>query len=444
MDYYNKYTKYIELKYNYNQYGGSNLILHVMNQMRYTFTPTTIEIIFILGHNTSNILEKIMEYIMNAYKIRKDKQEPLVDVAIKNIKDAQEALIDKLISSIDLLKQDNKFYTNIFSKYTRILKLILNAFIDRYYHITMTPLQNPPKAAYVIPDLTKPFHILFWDYKSLLIGLEEPDNIIDEYLCCNLLSICFFNYKVSFTNYYNIYDFTKTLTPEIAGNIMGILIYSYYHKCCLFINNDVQYYYNYTQMQLVAYDWVVELQNVSALYITPDGHLVSNRKSSLLDEETIKTYSKVLYITIITKYTKDTLVDTDITSILTNIDTIKPVDMKDEVMQYMLANILYIRYKFKNLRGLKSINFTPLKYIKSIYYENDTDSSLRNEAHAFLKELSHEYYPPVMMKLNPKAQYTKDIMVLKFLPSSQICIPSSNGLHASLHECTIALNKQTL
>ena len=324
MDYYKyiKYkTKYIELKYD-NQYGGGSALCELgYTNVLGTCWMSALLAILCFGDLTGSMIH----YEINAYKTE----------SVEEIKKYAGKFIEEKIREI---QRDNKIKLpaafNIFSIFSDnkigYVKTILHKFIERYYNKVMNiqfgkkpentnPKTNQDRCERLIGEN---FHKLFKSYHIKYKGLGA--SVPHQYLFCNLLSIFFLDYKVSFRNYYNnfsVIDFDDE-------NDLGILIHINGHVCCLYMCNGRQKFYNDNNNTVYDCEWVDLLKKSSAtnlLYIEEDECL------TIIDNITSYTgYSKifkVVSLTVISKYiTKYTNLDNDITAFLefsSDIKTIK-------------------------------------------------------------------------------------------------------------------------
>jgi TPR repeat protein len=325
MNNYNKYLKYkkkyLELKYDNSQYGGSIVPCNkgYANAIG-TCWAVAIQMIICFGHFTSGQLKCVMDLFNNS----------LVEQIIKNA----EQFIDQQILKI----KDDTELTNVFVHYDifneyqiEFVKKILHKFIERYYNKVMN-MQFTKKPEDINPkeNQERCEKIIAINYKNLFdmshITRKESfgGRIYDGYLFCNLLSIFFLDYKVSFRNYYD--NFNKIeFNHEID---LGILIRIHKHECCLFICNGKEKFYNDNDRQIYDCEWIKLLKkSTNNLYIG-DGclQLIDDIKSYTGD----KKMSKVEHLTIISKYEKDTQLDIDIKKFLEfkDVENIKDKDLQ--------------------------------------------------------------------------------------------------------------------
>jgi TPR repeat protein len=319
MDYHNKYikykTKYLQLKY-HNQYGGGVVPCNKgLNNFIGTCWAVGIQMILFFGHLTSQEFNTVMEQfnISTTREKRITLRDSFIEEQINRVyKDLQ--LYDFLPAYIfDTPKRES-------------LQIMLTTIIDRYNSkvfespITIkppgitNPTENPLRCEKVIGENFKKL----FDYKIMKRLSNKPGGSIETvYLFCNLLSIIFLKHKVSITTYYNNFN----LIDFKDETDLGILICTEGHMCCLFICNDKGQYYNDDDKQVYECDWK-ELLNTTAtnLYVISKGCL------KFIDDSTIDTYdeaqiSKVLYLTKISKYEKESELDNDIKKAFTLTDT---------------------------------------------------------------------------------------------------------------------------
>jgi TPR repeat protein len=333
MDYYNKYlkykTKYLNLKYDNNQFGGAVQCEKGHSNFLGTCWAVSLLMILSFGHLTSNQLNEKNQSFRQG------------DDSITEIKKHIEKFIEQRITEI----QSNEELTNTFMPYDifhinniHLVKEILRKFIERYYNKFMN-IQFTPKLQHVNPTQNQERceKIIATNYKNLfntnhiIITESFGGTIYDEYLFCNLLSIFFLDYKVSFTNYYDNFN-TINFKDE---NDLGILIKIHNHVCCLFICNGKQKFYNDNDKykKIYDYNWKDLLQQEAIgnkLYIV-DNHLkyIEDIKS-YMDKSTSRgdarqrggyptppAIFKVEFLTVISKYDKkDTTLDKDIKTAL--------------------------------------------------------------------------------------------------------------------------------
>ena len=331
MDYYKyiKYkTKYLNLKYDNNQYGGGIVPCDKRyNNVFGTCWAVSIMMILSSGHLTSDPLNKIMESFQKG------------DNSVAAIKGNIEKFIEQQIKEI----QSNTELTNAFAHYNIftddkivIVKDILRTFIERYYNKFMNIQFTTKPLDYIDPETNKQrceyriandFQKLFDLSHSIERKSGFGEFIYGQYLFCNLLLIFFLNYKVSFTNYYDNFNTIKFDDK----NDLGILINIKEHICCLFIC-DGEKFYNDNDKQIYNCKWKDLLLHGTGgkqLYII-EGCLefIDDIKTYKGD---IKKISKVLHLTVISKHSKeDTTLDIDIKKLLEfkELDTIKNIEIQ--------------------------------------------------------------------------------------------------------------------
>ena len=127
MDYYNKYfkykTKYLNLKYNNKQYGGTGNI-DIVNSFS-GIEITAVEVIFILGDKTGKDLTGKIDEKMNALgdlKTYNDQKSLFVIECIQNISQPLKTHLTNLAQPLESTSEQNN----------PILINLLEKFIDRY------------------------------------------------------------------------------------------------------------------------------------------------------------------------------------------------------------------------------------------------------------------------------------------------------------------------
>ena len=312
MDYYNKYikykTKYLELKYD-NQYGGGGddddvPCDKVFSNGNGTCWAVAIQEILGFGHFTSKQLKKKAMLFNNAS----------VDIIKKNVLD----FINEQILKDDIELRNVFEHFDIFSDDNIIyVKNILYKFIERYYKKVINT-QFTPESSYLLPsNQERCEYKIAINFKQLFdISNKTPPtlfggSIYDEYLFCNLLSIFFLDYKVSFTNYYD--NFNKIIFERATD--LGILINIPEHTCCLFICDNKQKFYNDNDHQIYECEWIQILKESNPtdyLYIKRNGCIkFTSTRSTDADEMLVD------YLTVISKHNiKDTELDSDIKTVL--------------------------------------------------------------------------------------------------------------------------------
>ena len=330
--YKNKYLKY-KLKYlklKKNQKGGIVLCDRVYKNVHETCWAIGMQMIFTFGQATS----KDLETLMNSFRI---------DCQYTNIIKSKKCFIEEQIQKVI----NNPQLYNFFAEYIfeedniNFVKTILDKFIDRYYSkifdiknpekpVELDNVENPERCELVI---SQSFYNLFGSNIFLSKNISYHNgNILSHYIFINLLSIFFLGYKVSFTNYYNNFneiDFNHQ-------NDIGILVLTIKHVCCLFVCNGVLKYYNDWDKKSYDCDWISLLKNtcINNLYI---------EKGSCLKSIDIKSYKgdksklfKVFSLQVISKRTKDNILDTEINNVL---NLIKLNETTDIELQLILGNM---------------------------------------------------------------------------------------------------------
>jgi len=374
MNNYNKYLKYkkkyLELKYDNSQYGGSIVPCNKgYNNMIDTCWAVAIQMIICFGHFTSGQVNCVMELLNN---------ESMSEI-IKNT----EQFIEQQISKIKV----NTELTNVFAPYDifsenkiGFVKKILHKFIERYYNKVINrqfaekleninPIENQERCERIIAE----------NFKKLFATGHIIENksftgyIYDEYLFCNLLSIFFLDYKISFTNYYDKFNSIK-FNHETD---LGILISIPTHVCSLFICNGTEKFYNDNNKEIYDCEWIKLLNKSTSfdnLYIEEYGCL------NLIFGKPIVRYKdklfKVYYLTVISKYEKDTPLDIDIKRFLQYKDVKKIEDME---LQTKLADRYLNNSQFENSKEMYELavkqNYSDAQYKLGYmyYYGNGID-----------------------------------------------------------------------
>lgn len=366
MDYYKyiKYkTKYLNLKYDNNQYGGGGGVgVGVVScdkgytNMLGTCWAISILMVLCFGHLTSDQLYTVMNKFKNN------------TVSLEEIKIHIEEFIKKKIEEI----QGNTELTNAFAHYDifkddkiDFLKEILRKFIERYYNKVMdipfiikplkymlAPKDNPERCELKIAENYKNL----FDTSHISKKINLGGLIYDDYLFCNLLSIFFLDYKVSFTNYYK--NFSSIIFDD--KNDLGILIIIHGHVCCLFICNGEEKFYDDTDKKIYNCNWIKLLQQGT---MEKQLYIIENCLEFIDDIKTykgnIQKISKVLYLTVISKHKIDTNLDIDIKRLLQFKDL---GEIKDPYLQYILGTYYYEKqqsHKTRELYGLSAVQGYP-------------------------------------------------------------------------------------
>jgi len=361
MDYYNKYikykTKYLELKYDNNQYGGDVVPCNkAYKSLLNTCWAVALQMILSFGDLTSSELNEVMKTFKHS--------DNTVDEIIKNI----DAFID---NKIDTIRKNLKLY-DFLPEYifdepkVTFLKTMLKKFIYRYYskvfefNLTTKPpeitddKQNPERCELAI---VQNYRQLF-DYYIIKYQLSKNTtmSILDSYLFCNLISIFFLNYKVSFKTYYDNFNLIKF----DDDTDLGILIMIKKHICCLFICNGITRFYNDNDKKIYNCDWKTILaKSTNDLYVDRNGCLIVINDINAYTGNKTKV-SKVLYLTVISKYIDiDTTVDSDIKRALTltDIDNINEPSIQT-TLGYMFYDYKKYTDAFKFLTRAINQNYT--------------------------------------------------------------------------------------
>jgi hypothetical protein len=346
MDYYSKYikykTKYLELKYDNNQYGGA-----VSCDIGYTNVLGTCWMSALLGILCFGDLTSGMVY---------EKMDSFNNPSVEKITEKAEKFIEGKITEIQKQK-DNKlpaaFNTFFFFSDNKrsFLKTILHKFIERYYNKVMKkPFAIKPENTNSETNLERCERVIAENFlelfKSYRIKIKTFGAFIPhQYLFCNLLSIFFLDYKVSFRNYYN--NFSSIVFDD--KNDLGILINIRGHVCCLYMCNGSQKFYNDNNKTVYDCEWKELLKESSVtnhLYVKEDGCLI------IIDD--IISYAgdskifKVESLTVISKYiTKYTDLDNDIFTFLefSDIKTIKDLNILTLIGNSYYHNTLFDKAK---------------------------------------------------------------------------------------------------
>ena len=313
MDYYSKYlkykTKYLNLKYDI-QYGGA-----VSCELGYTNVLGTCWMSALLGILCFGDLTSKMIY---------EKMISFDNPSVEEIKKTAEQFIGKKIKEIRIDKLPKAFNNfNIFS-YDRLplVITILYKFIERYYNKVMNiqfgkkPLNTDPETNQDRCEkmIGENFHTLFKSFHKINNTLST--SLDKRYLFCNLLSIFFLDYKVSFRNYYNNFSSIKFDNK----NDLGILINIDGHVCCLYMCDGRPKFYNDNNKTVYDCKWEKLLKDSNAT-----NHLYVKEDDCLIIIDDILSYAgdskifKVISLTVISKYgTKYTDLDNDIATFLDN------------------------------------------------------------------------------------------------------------------------------
>jgi TPR repeat protein len=383
MDYYKyiKYkTKYLNLKYG----GGIVPCDKAYKNTIGTCWAVGLQMILSSGHLTSDQLNETMNSFQKG------------DGYVTAIKENSEKFIEQQIKKI----QSNTELTNAFAHYNIfvddkivIVKDILRTFIERYYNKFMNIQFTPKPLEYIDPEIkytdlaknkerceyrmAEDFRNLF-DFSHIKKRESEfGEFIYGQYLFCNLLSIFFLDCKVSFRNYYD--NFNKIIFND--ENDLGILIHINKHVCCLFICNGEEKFYNDNDKQIYNCKWKDLLQQGTTgkqLYII---------KGCLEFIDDIKTYkgnikkiSKVFYLTIISKHTKeDTTLDIDIKKLLefTELDKIKDMEIQELIGEYYDNKHQFDKaWEFYDLAADQGYYISQFNFGIKLYYGQGGDTDL--------------------------------------------------------------------
>ncbi len=294
--YYDKYlkykNKYLLLK---NQIGGETFCDKAYKNILGTCWAVAIQTIFTFGQATSENLKKIMKSFNLQNK----------SIFINN-------KIQEVISNPQL----NDFFSHdiLDDKKHIFLKNILDKFIDRYYSkvFEINNLEKPKE----IDDRKNPERcelVIADNFKKLFDNIFKNDTyggiIISHFLFANLLSLFYLGYKVSFRNYY---DNFQSINFDVK-NDLGILITIDGHVCCLYICDGQQKYYNDNDKKVYNCQWIEILNSTNNLYVEINENLRLIDYNLYDKKHKLK---KVKFLTVISKYTTDSTLDTDIKKIL--------------------------------------------------------------------------------------------------------------------------------
>jgi hypothetical protein len=372
MDYYKyiKYkTKYLNLKYDNNQYGGGIVPCDkgYANALG-TCWAVSLQVILSSGHLTSDQLNKIMESFQQGV------------ASVIGIKENIEKFIEQQIREI----KSNTELTNAFAHYKIfvddnivIVKDILRTFIERYYNKFMDIQFTPKPFGYINPKTNQErceyriaisFNKLF---NTSHIG--QPSNnfgnfIYSWYLFCNLLSIFFLDYKVSFTNYYDNFNTIIFKDDNDLGILIQITNNIVKHVCSLFICNDKQKFYNDNDkdQKIYDYNWKDLLQQGTTgkkLYIVNGNLQYGEYNESYMG----KSIFKVEFLTVISKYNEeDTTLDEDIkTALIGNqLTTIKDRSLLTTIGKHVFNNGTQIKNKEMVSLGAQMLSLAADQYYK--------------------------------------------------------------------------------
>jgi hypothetical protein len=432
MNYHNKYIKYkkkyVNLKYNNHQYGGGAddiaQILESLNNLNCTLIGTTpVEMIFILADKTSQFAKEINSRIMTV--ITSDEmyiaaQDTLLQAHSVNLL----GKFSNLFKLVESPSHSLENWTN--GDINNDLYKLLKKFIDRYIQLEIFIGKTDL-------DISIEFAKLFDNIKLMLTGLYANDNVIDEYLLFNLLSIFFLDYEVEFTNYYT--DFNKINYKDC----IGIIVNTSNEKLCLFIHKTNLISYSYTTKRFFSTDNSTLNNNI--LHITQEGKLIDEITYEFgLTEEARAKCSKVMYITVIIKSTNPntnfgqilmTMKNSLDTILLITNDPLAQTNLKakstalqivdqnfksitDKVMQYMFGKNYYTKFftyddnfnilarkgimqkmRADNRNIYNNPHFAPTLYILGKYYRSER----QQEFLKFFVDSANDEYGPSMYYL---------------------------------------------
>jgi hypothetical protein len=388
MDYYNKYfkykTKYLNLKYNNKQYGGTGddkAIQVVFSEDDYKAnlykilnekgaeTLTVVELIFIFGDNTSSDFFKKYNKLINKEVISYD------DLHGQFLKMMEYALSEA---------RDDPLFVRNPGKHHSSIENIVDYFINNYSIYLASAKNSVIKRSISNSILHTNFNSLFNKINFLFLNGSilnyTAENLISNYLFFNLLSKWFLDYQVDFTNYYKMFN-----SIQQDKNFISIIVYTDNTQLCLFICDGKQLYYNYEKDKLFVSDWTDILNTEDELYITPDGKLINKTEYTIESQgETFKEleYYRVLYVTVITKWTRS---NAPSFSQQLNVDRIIQLknetesecvaflkEIDDKVLQNALTRIYSYTYgakaKLIDKSFLEDNDFIVAQYDLSMYY----------------------------------------------------------------------------
>ncbi len=408
MDYYNKYlkykNKYLQLKYN-NQYGAGDITKNIEDQF-HGIEITSVEVIFILGDETGKNFTKIISTKIGQLD------------GSQEYTDRKKKFVKECVGTSDNTPDWDSDLTNLLEK-----------FIDRYSGIKGDL------------DITPEFNKVFNQAQLILTGFYADDNVIDEYLLFNSLSLYLLGYKAEFNNY-----FEKFNNIKYTADCLGILVNAFEHKLCIFMHNSTLISYSCKTKKFFSCDLKV-LLNTSKLYITHEGELINSDTYNRYASDEKYTLLTVMYITVLTKVdddidtnfdqtiifmkpiidtmllTKEDLTDESaialaVKDVTTNFDSIT-----DKVLQYICANIYLTKYRpvsdIINIEVNKYImeklwkaddwddddkgTFAPIYYILGEYYRGENSAA---SLKFFITSAAHDYVPS-MHELCHNTQYKK-------------------------------------
>jgi hypothetical protein len=326
----NKYlkykSKYLQLK---NQIGGQVPCDRVYRNIWGTCWAVAVQTIITFSDASSDDLYKIMNSI---------KPED-IDCFI-------EYRIETISNNPELNNIFPKCLGDIFSPTKKVFLInILKKFIDRYFNKVLNIKLTTKESDEDYDDKKNPLRceiIIAQNFNNLFklpffkLSVEESSkfggNIIAQYLLINLLSVFFLGYKVSFTNYYDNFN----LIQFNPSNDLGILINIREHSCCLYICNGEEKYYNDNDKKVYKSKWIDLLKRAKNLYVESKFPLRLIKSYKLYEKK--EDVNNVLFLTVVSKYTEDSLLDLEIKKML-DITEYNNLNLKDKYLLYFLGTI---------------------------------------------------------------------------------------------------------
>jgi hypothetical protein len=384
------YDKYIKYKKKYSQLkkiqeGGGVDCTKAYNNARGTCWAIGIQTIITFGQATSNQFETIMKSFKPGFISR--------FTPFKKIDESKNKFIGEIINKVAKNHELNVIFPNIIFEDNLHLFVILDKFIDRYYskvlefNYTEKPegilnKENPLRCELLIADNFKKL----FDYPIIKLNQHEiyGGNIITSYLFANLLSVFFLGYKLSFTNYYD--NFHQINFDR--NNDIGILIHLKEHVSSFYICNGEEKYYDNMHKKVINLKWInlLKKSNKNNLYLDKKGGIIIINDLDSYDKK--ENLLKVLYLTVISKYVQDSILDKDIQNIL-KFPNHNSTTIKDKELQFTLGNMYYFgnginQDKLEAIRLYKLAsenNFADAQYALSIMlYNGDGISEDKLEA----------------------------------------------------------------
>ena len=244
------------------------------------------------------------------------------------------------------------------------LEIIMNKFIDRYNSkVSTKEPEKPENREYDLSNTERCELVIAQNFKKLfdnpiLKSNNYGGNLLTQYLFINLLSVFFLDKKVSFTNYY---DNFQSINFDLNDDL-GVLVNIDNHICCLYICDGQQKYYNDNDEKVYNCEWIELLKRTSNIYVKQGEPLID---IDLYEEDKIN-LKKVKFLTVISKYTIDTILDIDIINILKS----NYSNIKDKYLQVLLS------LSFRNGRGVVQNDATAMEWAKLAAEQGDADAQL--------------------------------------------------------------------